>query len=166
MSVSQDIVRTYRSPRAVVRGKIAAGPREDRALVTLMAACGLIFVSYWPRLARDAHLNAEMEFQGLLANALYGWVFIAPLFFYAFAAIVHIILRFFGGGGSWFGARIAIFWGLFASAPLWLLYGLTSGLADPAAASVVGIVLLGTVLAFWAAGLYEAEFKPSKEAQA
>ena len=52
MAVTNDIVSTWWSPRPVILRKVSEGPREDRALVYLMVACLLIFVSSLPRLAR------------------------------------------------------------------------------------------------------------------
>ncbi len=96
MAVSADILRSYRAPRAVLRDRLARGPhagREGRALVYLMIACGLIFVAQWPRLARQAHLTDEVPFEALMAGALFGWMFLAPLFFYAVGALLGLALR-------------------------------------------------------------------------
>jgi hypothetical protein len=158
MSVSTDIVRTYRSPRRVVREKLARGVREDRALATLIGACVLIFVAQWPLLSRQAHLDPSVPLDVRLGGALLGWLFIAPMAAYVFAALSHVLARIFGGAGSWFGARLALFWALLASSPLWLLNGLVAGLIGPGAAlSAVGFVAICVFLVFWGAGLWEAE---------
>src|SRR5690554_7026923 len=120
MSVSGDILGSYRSPRAVVRGLLAQGRREDRALVWLLLACGLIFVAQWPRLARVAHVSDEVPLAALMAGALFGWMFLAPLALYGLAAVLHLGLRALGRGGSMYGARLALFWSLLAVSPLWL----------------------------------------------
>ena len=51
MPVVPDILRTWRDPRGVIRDRLSAGVREDRALATVMGACALMFVAQWPRLA-------------------------------------------------------------------------------------------------------------------
>jgi hypothetical protein len=57
MSVSRDIVATWRRPRRVMRSLLAQGRREDRAIMFLMLACGIIFVSQWPVISREAALT-------------------------------------------------------------------------------------------------------------
>ena len=42
MTVATDILRTWRRPRAVIREKLAAGVREDRALAVIMGAGALL----------------------------------------------------------------------------------------------------------------------------
>ena len=96
MPVTRDIIATYRGPRRVVRRLLEMGPREDRALVMLIAACVLVFVAQWPRLAREAHLT-EQELNPLLGGALLAWVFIAPLLLYALALLSHGAARLIGG---------------------------------------------------------------------
>ena len=75
MSLVTDIVGTYRGPRRVVRRILAAGVREDRALVILMAGCAVMFVAQWPKLAREAHLTGA-ELNPMLGGALLAWLFL------------------------------------------------------------------------------------------
>lgn len=158
MPVTNDILRTYRAPREVLRGKLGGGPREDRALATLIGACVLIFVAQWPALSRAAYFEPEVPLDARLAGALLAWLFIAPLAAYVIAAVSHILARLVGGKGSWFGARLALFWALLAASPLWLLNGLVAGLVGPGPAlNLVGVVAIGAFIVFWVAGLREAE---------
>ena len=158
MPVTNDILRTYRAPREVIRRKLSGGPREDRALATLVGACVLIFVAQWPALSRAAHFEPEVPLDARLAGALLAWLFIAPLAAYVMAAVSHVLARLVGGRGSWFGARLALFWALLAASPLWLLNGLVAGLVGPGPAlNLVGVVAIGAFIVFWGAGLREAE---------
>lgn len=158
MSVTRDIAATWRAPRATLRRLLAAGPREDRAIVYLMLACLLIFVAQWPRLARQAHLDDAVPLEGLLAGALFGWLFVAPLFFYGLAALSHLVARVLGGQGTWYGARLALFWALLSVAPLWLLHGLVAGfLGASLPLSFVATLLAVAFLAIWLLSLAEAE---------
>ena len=157
MSVTRDIAATYRGPGAVMRRLLALGPREDRALAILMGACGLIFVSQLPALSRKAHLE-DTELNALLAGALFGWLFIAPLALYLIAALSHLVARALKGRGSWYGARLALFWSLLASTPLILLNGLMAGLAGPGPGlTLVGVLWLGLFAWFWVRSLAVAE---------
>ncbi|SFB14525.1 Yip1 domain-containing protein [Poseidonocella pacifica] len=157
MPVASDIVATYRGPGRVMRRLLAGPPREDRALAYLMGGCVLTFVAQWPRLARDAHLEGT-DINPTLGGALLAWVFIAPLAFYALASVSHLVARLFGGRGSFYGTRIALFWSWLAAAPILLLHGLTAGFvgAGPAL-QTVGLVWLGVFLWFWLSGLRIAE---------
>ncbi len=158
MSVTRDIVRSWRRPREVMRRHLALGRREDRALIFLMVACIIIFVGQWPRLSREAFFDPSMPLDARLGGALFGWLFVAPLAFYVIAALSHMVARLFGGRGSWFGARLALFWSLLAASPLWLLVGLVAGFIGPGVElSVTGAIALLAFLVIWILSLVEAE---------
>lgn len=158
MGVTLEMLRSWRSPGRSVRRQLAAGVGEPRALAYLMGACALIFVAQWPRLAREAHLDPAVPLDARVGAALLGWVFLAPLFFYGLAALSHLVARAFGGRGTWFGARLALFWSLLVSTPLWLLSGLTAGLVGPGPAmALTGGLLAAGFLGHWIAALAGAE---------
>lgn len=158
MSVTTDIARTYVRPREVFRRRFGAGEREDRAIAVLMAACALVFVAQWPRLAREAHFDDSVSLQALMAAALFAWLLVAPLALYALAALSHLAARIVGGQGTWFRARLALFWALLAASPLWLFHGMVAGFVGPGPAlTLVGILALGAFVVFWGVGLAEAE---------
>ena len=157
MPVTTDITATYLRPARVMRRLLAMGQREDRALIFLMVSCVIVFVAQMPRLAREAHLSGQ-DLDMLMGGALLGWLFLAPLFFYALAGLSHIIARLFGGKGDWYGARLALFWALLASTPLLLLHGLVAGfIGQGPQLQAVGLVWLILFLWFWLAGLRQAE---------
>lgn len=159
MPVTRDIVASYKGPGRVVARLLTMGQREDRALAILMAACTVIFVAQWPRLARQAHLDPSIELNMLLGATLLAWVMIAPLLMYVLAFLSHLIARAAGGRGTGYGARIALFWALLASSPLILLQGMVAGFigAGPAL-SAVGFVWLVVFVWFWLSGLRQAEW--------
>ncbi len=159
MSVTRDIVATYRGPGRVVARLLTMGQREDRALAILMAACTIVFIAQWPRLARQAHLDPSIELQMLLGATLLAWVMIAPLLIYVLAYVSHLVARVLRGRGSAFGARIALFWALLASSPLILLQGMVAGFIGPGPAlTLVGVIWLVVFAWFWLAGLLQAEW--------
>lgn len=158
MAVTRDIVATYRGPGAVMRRLLAMGPREDRALVILMAGCIAMFIAQWPMLARKAYLTGQ-DLNPLLGGALLAWAFIAPLLFYAVALLSHWIARLFGGRGTGFGARLALFWALLAASPVVLLRGLVAGFVGQGPGLLVIELLWLVVFAlFWLFGFREAEW--------
>lgn len=151
MSLTVDILRSYRAPRRVMRDLLAAGPREDRALAFLIGACLLIFVAQWPRLARQAHLDDSVPFQVLLGGAMFGWLFLAPLAFYLLALLLQGGMRLTGRRVDGGRVRMALFWSLLAASPLWLGHGLLAGLLGPVVLSqLLGLALLAVF--FWLAG--------------
>ena len=161
MSVVLDIARAYRKPAEVFRRRLGDGPREDRALITLMVACLLIFVAQWPRLQRLAIADGS-DLQPLIGGALFGWMFIVPLAAYALGALSHLLARPLGGGGTGYGARLALFWALLVASPLWLLWGLVAGfIGEGVQLKLVGAVALLAFLVHWSLNLWTAERKPS-----
>ncbi len=158
MSIVQDILRSYRAPRQVFRARLGQERREDRALAVLIAACVIIFVAQWPRLARDSFETGQ-DLNPLLGGALFGLLFIAPLALYAIGTISHLLARIAGGRGSGYGARFALFWALLAASPLWLFWGLIAGFIGPGLAlSGVGLLALGAFVVFWTLNFREAEW--------
>lgn len=166
MALTPDILASYHAPRRVIRRQLERGQREDRALVFLMLACGLIFIAQWPRLAREAAIDPDIPFDARFGGALFGWGFLAPLFFYALAALSHVVARWAGGQGTWFGARLALFWSLLVSAPLWLTQGLLAGFAGASPVlDVTGLAFLAFFFFTWIVSLREAERHSGVEIQ-
>ncbi|MBD0866132.1 MAG: YIP1 family protein [Rhodobacteraceae bacterium] len=160
MTVTSDITATYRGPGKVMTRLLKMGQREDRVLIFLMAGCIVIFIAQLPPLARKAHLTGQ-ELNMLLGGALLAWVTIAPLLLYGIATLTHLIARAIGGKGSWYGARLSLFWSLLASSPLLLLHGLIAGFIGPGPAlwgvEVLWFCIFGW---FWLATLRRAERTP------
>lgn len=160
MAITRNISATYRGPGRVMRQLLAMGQREDRALAYLMAGCLVMFVSQMPKLAREAHLTGE-DLNMLMGASLMAWVFMAPLLLYGLAALSHLVAKLFRGQGSYYGARLALFWALLASSPLILLNGLVAGFIGPGIElQVVGMVWVGVFAWFWISGLLAAERAP------
>lgn len=154
MPVSRDIARTYRTPRRVMRELYAMGVREDRAIAWLMIGCFLVFLSQLPGLQRAAVMEGA-DFGRSTIYALFAWLMIAPLLFYGLAALAFALTRALRSGATGYGARVALFWGWLAAAPLALLYGLLlgfNGIEHPGT-TVIGALWLGVVLWFWVIGL-------------
>ncbi len=164
MAVTTDILRTWRGPRAVMRDLLDQGKREDRAIAYLIVFCLLVFIAQWPRLARlsagfDVAPGAEVrDISQLMTYELFAWLMVWPLALYGLAAISHLIARAVGGRGSFYAARLALFWSLLASVPLLLLYGLMAGfLGQVAGTHLVGAAWLLAFGWIWMQSLREAE---------
>jgi hypothetical protein len=154
MSVSGDIVQSWRRPGRVMRRLLAQGQREDRAIMFLMVACGMIFFGQWPRLIRIAQEGGEVPLQALLGGALMGWMFIAPLLAYGLAALLRLAMVALRRPVGWYAARLALFWALLAASPLWMAQGAVAGYAGPGAlTALAGLIALGAFLWMLAANL-------------
>lgn len=146
MAVTTDILASWRSPRAAIRRHLARGVSEPFAFTLLLVFLILAFVGQWPEASREAFLAREASAAPrLLARALAVLATI-PLW-YGLAALSRIIARVPGGQGSWYGARLALFWALATVSPLLLLQGLVAGLIGPGPAlwavwAVVGVAFL------------------------
>jgi hypothetical protein len=163
MAVSSDILRSYVAPGRVMRGILARGAGEERALGYLAGACLLIFVAQWPRLARIAHYDDAVPFQALVWGALMGWIFIAPLLFYALAGLAHLVARGVGLPSTGLRARLALFWSLLAASPLWLLHGALTGFIGTGTITlIVGLAMLAGFLAIWGTTMRAAVVEPAR----
>ena len=128
MSVIDDVIRSYRAPRAVFQRRLSMGTREDKALAVLMGATMLV------------------------------WIFIMPLAFYLIGTLSHFVMRLVGGRGTAFRARLALFWALLCATPLWLLWGLVAGfIGEGVQMTLTGALALLAFLLFWSINLREAE---------
>ncbi len=158
-SVTGDIVATWRRPRAVIRARVA-DLREDRALASLMGACALILVGQLPFLQRQAVLDPSVPFDARVGGALMGLIFFLPLVAYLLAGLLHLGLRALGGRGRGFDTRMAVFWGMLAASPLFLLNGLLRGmLGDTPAVMAAGGLMLAGVVTLVAVMLHEVHFR-------
>lgn len=161
MAVTTDILRAWAGPGTLIRDKLAAGVREDRALAVAMGAGLLMFVAQWPRLAREAHLDPSVPLDARMGGTLLASIFILPLALYLVGAISHIIARALGGRGDWFGARLSLFWAMLSVAPAMLLHGLVAGMIGPGmATNLVGALVAFGFLYLWLSMLIEAERGP------
>ncbi|WP_112309136.1 YIP1 family protein [Pseudogemmobacter bohemicus] len=169
MSITTDIFRTWTRPGTVIREKLAGGPREDRALILLFAACLLLFVAQWPRLSREAFLAREAAtaagtpldqvpgIQALMGINFFVFLFVVPLIFYGIAALSAGVISAFGGRIDPYAARIALFWALLCTAPLMLFQGLLAGFSGPGpAVTVIGVLVALLFLWLWVKLLREA----------
>jgi Yip1 domain len=157
MPVSTDLLSTWRSPRAALRRHLARGVSEPFVFSLLLVFLVLAFVGQWPLAAREAHLAGDgSALPRILAQALAVLATI-PLW-YGLAALSRLVSRALGGRGSWFGARVALFWALACVGPLMLLCGLVAGMIGPGPALWAVTALAGVAfLWLWLTMLHEAE---------
>lgn len=147
MSLVLNIVRSYRRPRAVIKGLVAQDLRDPQVLFFGLLACGLIFVAQWPRLSRAATLDPSVTFEQRMGGALFGIMFLLPLLLYGLAWLWGLVLRALRGPIPGLWVRLAVFWALLAVTPLMLLQGVLSAMLGQSAAVIgFGFVVLGVFL--------------------
>jgi len=134
--------------------------------MVLMLACGLMFVGQWPLIAREEALMPDQgaPLQARLAITFFAWLMIWPIALYALGGLTHLLARAVGGRGSYFSARLALFWALLAATPAWLFYGMVAGFIGPGpAANVAGVLWAVVFLLIWGISLREAEREPEAQ---
>lgn len=157
MSASTELIATWTAPRAALRRHLARGVSEPFAFSLLLIFLILAFVGQWPVAARDAHFAGDASTAPRIFAKALAVLATIPLW-YGLAALSRVIARALGGQGSWYGARIALFWALATVSPLMLLQGLVAGMIGPspalwAVSSLVGLSFLW----LWLTMLHEAE---------
>lgn len=157
MSVTQDIIESWRRPRAVIRRHLARGVSEPWAFSLLAGFVVLSTVAQAPGLARAAFLQPEVPMVQRLVALVLASMAMIPLW-YLLAALSHLVARAFGGGGGFYGARLALFWALLSAVPAVLLQGLVAGFIGPGLQLNLMSVATGAVFVWlWFSMLSEAE---------
>lgn len=157
MAVTSDILSAWRAPRASIRRHLARGVSEPFAFSLLVVFLVLALVGQWPVAAREAFLAQEPSaMPRMLARGLA--VLATIPFWYALAGVSRLAARILGGQGSWYGARLALFWALAVTGPLMLLLGLVEAMVGPgpqllATRAAVGVAFL----LLWLLMLHEEE---------
>lgn len=157
MTVSTDMMAAWRRPREVLRRHLARGQSEAFAFTLLLVFLILAFVGQWPVAARAAFLAGEPSALPRILAVAYGVLILIPVA-YGVAALSRLLARAFGGKGTWYSARIALFWALAAIGPLLLLRGLVAGMIGPGPGLTALTWISGLAfLWLWATHMHEAE---------
>jgi hypothetical protein len=157
MSVSSDIVESWRRPRTVVRRHMNRGRSEPFAFSLLVTFLLLAFVAQWPGASRAAFEAGNQPVSPRLLAIGLGLLATIPLW-YGLAAVSRLVAKLCGGRGSWYGARIALFWSLVAITPMMLLQGMVAAMvgSSPGLTLVSGLAAVIFVV-FWVLALIEVE---------
>lgn len=157
MAVTTDILASWRNPRAAVRRHLARGVSEAFAFTLLLVFLILAFVAQWPQASREAYLAGEAVVSPRLLPRGLAVLATIPLW-YGLAALSRLVARALGGQGTWYAARLALFWALATVSPLMLLQGLVAGMIGPGPALVATTLAVGTgFLWLWLTMLHEVE---------
>ena len=157
MAVTSDIVASWRHPRAAVRRHLQRGVSEPFVFSLLMVFLIVAFVAQWPLASREAFVAGEPSAAPRILARAFAVLATIP-FWYLLAAISRLAAKALGGQGSWYSARLALFWALTTITPLMLLQGMVAGMVGPGAG--YWLVTGGLALAFfgfWGLMLHEVE---------
>lgn len=161
MAITDDIVATYRTPARVMRAMLQGERHEARALAYLLAAVLVIHIAQWPGMSRAAFRDPGVPLSQRMFAAFLAVLAAIPVF-YGLAGLSHLASRALGGRGSFFAARIVLFWSLLAITPLMLFQGLVAAFSGPGPAlTLTGVAVFAVFLWFWLTGLRIAEFGPA-----
>lgn len=157
MAVVSDIVKSWRSPRAVLAQHLQNRATEPFAFSLLIAFLLLAFIAQWPSMSRDAYLQPDAPLTQRMLAAGLALLASIPLW-YGLAALSRLVARAFGGKGGYLGARLALFTALLSAAPLMLMQGIIRGFNGPGAlATGAGAMVLAGFLYLWVNMLIAAE---------
>lgn len=157
MSLIPDIMESWRAPARVLRRHLGRNRSEAFVFTFLFTFLLIAFVAQAPYASRMAYLQPEVPMAQRLFAAFLGLLVTIP-FWYALAALSRLMARAMGGRGSWYGARLALFWALVAITPGMLLMGLSLGfLGQGAQTNALGAAIGLAFLLLWALMLREAE---------
>lgn len=157
MAVTSDIMESWRRPRRVMRRHLDRPRSEAFAFSLLFTFLLVAFIAQWPVASRASFLQPEVPiFQRMLAAGM-GLLATIPLW-YGLAALSRLVAGALGGRGTWFSARLALFWALVAVSPLLLLQGLALAfLGYGTQTTVLGAGVALAFLALWIILMIEAE---------
>ncbi|MCU0802544.1 MAG: YIP1 family protein [Rhodobacteraceae bacterium] len=157
MPLTTDLVESWRRPRKVVRRHLDRGRSEPFAFSLLAVFLILAFIAQWPVAQRAAFEDGNSPLAPRLLAIALALLATIPLW-YGLAALSRVIARAFGGRGTWYGTRIALFWSLVAVTPVMLLQGMVAGMIGPSPGLTVVQVFAGLAfVVFWGLALVEVE---------
>lgn len=158
MSLTQDIIATYKGPGRVFARFLSQGRNEVRSLLFVLIAGALMFVAAAPFQARMAQLDAEVPLEARMYWSAFFFIFMMPLLVYLFAALVWALARLARRQVTGFEIRFTLIWALVALTPVTLLVGLTAALIGPGLQlQAMFFVWLAVFVWFWTAGLLRAD---------
>jgi hypothetical protein len=160
MALVSDIVESWRAPRRVLRSHLARPKSEAFLFTFLFTLLLLAFVAQWPVAARMVYLQPEVPMEQRMFAAGLGLLATIPLW-YGVAALSRLVARALGGTGTWYSARLALFWALVTITPGMLLMGtVISFLGQGPQANGLGALIAAVFLMFWIIMLHETEKAP------
>lgn len=152
------ILAAWRDLGGSINARLAARPRDAELLVWGLVAALIGFVAGLPDALRQASSAADRDMAtGLLATRLFGAVFVMPLFLFCLSGLSHALARLAGGKGSYWAARVALFWAVLVSLPLVLVNGFAAAWAPARVISVISVLTFVAFLWVWARFLAEVE---------
>ena len=157
MPVASDMFESWRRPRSVMRRLAARDKSEPFAFSFLLAFLLLALAGAAPGVAREAYMAGDAALTPRLFATALALLATIPVW-YLLAALGYLVARAFGGKGSYYGGRLALFWSLLAITPAMLVQGLVQGLVGAGQlANLLGMAVGAGFLVLWVSALREME---------
>lgn len=121
MSIIYNIAQAYRNPRGVLQMHLDRGIQEAQTLFYAMFFGVINFIANYPRIVQEAPSRDDLW--GQMATLFISFLFFMPLALYGIAAIIHWVLRQFGGRAHWAEARHALIWSAVVCSPFVVISG-------------------------------------------
>ncbi|UPH70558.1 hypothetical protein LGT41_0012260 [Abyssibius alkaniclasticus] len=160
MSLGADIIGAWRQGWGnALRRQMASGAGEERALGWVMVATVMLVAAQMPASYKAAAQNIDQPEQAPIAVLMIAVfsLFLAPLSFYALAALSHLVARLLGATGPFLNARLGLFWALLCVAPLALISAAFGNSLGPELSNPLQYVVLLVFLVIWADTMHVAE---------
>ena len=157
MPVAVEVFRAYFEPRCSARRMLLRTDSEGKALALVFTGCIFLFLAQLPDLVGPGASSwPQPSLTALAAARVFGALLLAPLVFYAVAAISGLVARILGRSISWRHARVSLFWAVLAVSPAAMLSALARNfLGGSILVNSFPWILLALFLLFWTCGLVE-----------
>ncbi len=156
MSLLQDTLLTYGTPRKIINSRLVTSS-EAQALLYLILGSVLHFCGSIPFLLNS---SGEIPLTVFLSANFIGVVIFAPLLFYFFAVLGKFGVMLLGWRIRWIHSRVALFWAFFAVFPLTMVRGLISYIPINFGDFLqlgFSFLIFAIFLTYWFLGMHEAK---------
>ncbi len=120
------VIDAWKDMRASTRRLIDENPSEGRLLFYILLSDMVFFLSW----SLKAVVAPTLGARDLLPAEIGIWLIVALVartaVIYVFSMILGLVMKVFGGSGSYHATRAGVFWGSFVAAPFGLLFALVT----------------------------------------
>ena len=114
--------------RASFQEQLSNNTGERYILLLCFSSSLILFLSNLPsQVASRLGVITLEPLSGYIASLLFVSVFFTPLILYFLSVVLHLVLRLFGGEGTFYQVRLAFFWSIIVSAPIIVILGIFQG---------------------------------------
>lgn len=156
MSLIQDTLLTYRTPKKIIKSRLISSD-EAQALLYLILGSIFHFCGSIPFLLSS---SGDIPLTVFLSANFIGVVIFAPLLFYFFAVLAKFFVMLLGWRVTWIHSRVALFWAFFVVFPITMIRGLISYIPVNFGEFIqlaFSLLIFAIFLVYWCMGMLEAK---------